>query len=313
MRNPVVSSLQGWVVTFLLLLLGSTASAQNSLNSAEFADHPLLDRFPDSRIIQTEFDENVNYTFVLGRLQRSRQQVLPEMADRVRGNVTKLLYEVSQEFNGEEVYEFYREQMRSKSYRDLYSCEGRDCGSSDYWANDIFRKRILYGPERNQYYMAMLANPGVESESRISVYIITRSNRQLLAYVEVIDTGDELPPPDAIAPRGIYDLLQKDGGVILPGLSFDVSDRLHPQSDIDYLLQLFQSHPDLNVYLVGHLQGSDEVSILLQRSVQRAAALRKELVSQGVEEDRIQVQGAGPLAPLCSSGDCSQRVEMVLR
>ncbi len=150
MKNPVIFSLHGRAGTFLLLLLNSTAIAQIPLNSSEFADHPLLDGFPDSKIIEAEYTENVNHTFVLGRLQRSREQVVPEAADRVRGNVTKLLYEISQEFTGEEVYEFYREQMRNKSYTDLYSCEGRDCGSSNCWANDIFRNRILYGPERNR-------------------------------------------------------------------------------------------------------------------------------------------------------------------
>jgi len=313
MKYLVISSLHGWVSTFLLLLLNSAAIAQVPFNSSQNADHPLLERFPDSRIIEAEFIENVNHTFVLGRLQRSRQQVLPEISDRVRGNVTKLLYEISQEFTGEEVYEFYREQMQSKSYTELYSCEGRDCGSSDYWANDIFRNRILYGPERNQYYIAMRANRGVETEPRMSIYIITRSNRQLFAYVEVIDTAGNLPPPNVIESQSIFELLQKDGGVILPGLDFDASDRLDQESDINYLVQIFQAHPELNVYLVGHLQGSDEIAILLQRSMQRAEALKQELVNRGIQEARIEVRGVGPLAPICGSGDCSQRLEMVLR
>ena len=313
MKYPVISSLHGCASTFLLLLLNSAAIAQVPFNSSGTADHTLLERFPDSSIVKAEFIENVNHTFVLGRLQRSRQQVLPELSDRVRGNVTKLLYEISQEFTGEEVYEFYREQMQSKSYTELYSCEGRDCGSSDYWANDIFRNRILYGPERNQYYIAMRANRGVETEPRMSIYIITRSNRQLFAYVEVIDTAGNLPPPNVIESQAIFELLQKDGGVILPGLDFDASDRLDQESDINYLVQIFQAHPELNVYLVGHLQGSDDIAILLQRSMQRAAALKQQLVNQGIQESRIEVRGVGPLAPICSSGNCSQRLEMVLR
>lgn len=313
MKKPGISPLHGWTGTFLLLLLNSGTIAQIPLNSSEFADHPLLDRFPDSQIVEAQYSENVNHIFVLGRLQRSREQVVPEAADRIRGNVTKLLYEISQQFTGAEVYEFYSEQIRNKSYSVLYSCEGRDCGSSNYWANDIFRNRILYGPERNQYYMAVRANLGVESEPRMSIYIITRGNRQIFAYVEVIDTSGELPPLNAIERQGIFDSLQKDGGVILPELNFDASDRLEQESDIDYLVQVFQTHPELNVYLVGHLQGSDEIDILLQRSLQRAAALKQELVNRGVDDARIEVQGVGPLAPICTAGDCSQRMEMVLR
>ncbi len=161
--------------------------------------------------------------------------------------------------------------------------------------------------------MAIRANLGVERDPRMSIYIITHGNRQLFAYVEVIDTGGELSPLNAIEPQGIFELLQRDGGVILPGLYFDALDRLDEESDIDYLVQVFQTYPELNVFLVGHLQGSDEVAILLRRSMERAAALKQELVNRGIEGARIEVQGVGPLAPICTSGACSQRVEMVLR
>lgn len=302
-----------WFGSLLLGLLSASATAQLALLPSEFADHPLLEGFPDSQIIEARFSENINHTLVLGSLQRTRQQVVPEASERVRGNVTRLLYEVSQEFTGDDVHEFYREQMREKSYSELYSCEGRACGSSNYWANDIFRNRILYGPERNQYYLAMRTNLGVASEPSMSVYIITRANRRIYAYVEVIETGGELPPLNVIAPDAVLSLLQRDGGVILPGILFDADDRLDPGSDIDYLVQILQSDSELAVYLVGHLHGSDSLAVLTRRSLQRAAALKQELVDRGISESRIEAEGVGPLAPICATGDCSERIEMVLR
>lgn len=308
------NSLTGFLLGSLtLVLLSASATAQLSLQTSEVTDHPLLDKFPYSEIVEARFSENVNHTIVLGSLQRTRQQVVPEASERIRGNVTRLLYEVSQEFSGEDVYEFYREQMQKKSYSELFSCSGRACGSSNYWANDIFRNRILYGPERYQYYMAMRTNLGVETEPSMSVYIITRGNQRIYAYVEVIESGGALPPLNVIAADGVLSLLQKDGGVVLPGVMFNADDSLDPSSDIDYLYEILQSDTDMTVYLVGHLHGSDSLAILMRRSLQRAATLKQELVDRGINESRIEAQGVGPLAPICTTDQCGERIEMVLR
>lgn len=313
MKNSHLAISFIWSSGVLLLMLGTATYAQLSLNPSEFTDHPLLARFPDSQVIEAEFRENVTHTLVLGSLQRTREQVVPEASDRIRGNVTRVLYEVSQEYTGADVYEFYREQMQEKSYSMLFSCEGRACGSSNYWANDIFHNRILYGPERNQYYVAMRTNLGVANEPRISLYIITRGNRRIYAYVEIIETGGSLRPVAVIEPTAVLRQLQQDGGVVLPGITFDTGDSLSQDSDFDYLVQILESDPEMNVYLVGHLQGSDSVSELTRRSRERASAVKQALVNQGVRASRIEVQGVGPLAPICGSGDCGERIEMVLR
>jgi len=293
--------------------LANSAVAQLPLVPSEFSDHPLLARFPDSEIVEAQFREDVNHTLVLGSLQRKREEVVPEASERIRGNVTQLLYEVSQEFTGAYVYQFFVQQMQDKSYTPLFSCEGRACGSSNYWANDIFRNRILYGPERNQYYMAMRTNLGVENEPSIALYIITRTNRRIYAYVEVIETGGELPPTNVIESNAVLSLLRENGAVVLPGIAFDSDDRLTADSDLDYLQELLLADPALRVYLVGHLQGDEAFPLLQQRSLQRAAALKQELVSRGIQADRISAQGVGPLAPVCSASSCAERIEMVLQ
>ena len=94
---------------------------------------------------------------------------------------------------------FIRRQLTAKNYEVLYSCGGRECGSSNYWANDIFRNRILYGPERNQYFIAFRANPALEESPYFSVYIITRVNRKIYAYIEIVEpAGTEEPEQIAV-------------------------------------------------------------------------------------------------------------------
>jgi len=126
---------------------------------AQPSDHPLFGGFPDAEISEFESEERVNHQVVLGGLQQIRGQVVPQAAERVRGKLTRILYEVASGYSGRDVMDFFAAQMRSMGYRELYSCAGRACGSSEYWANDIFGKRILYGPVRNQLYLAMGSEP----------------------------------------------------------------------------------------------------------------------------------------------------------
>lgn len=287
--------------------------AQIPLVASEVTDHPLLGRFPDATIVEAEFLEEFNHMLVLGSLQRTREQVIPEKSERIRGNVTQILYEIPQQYTRESVIDFYREQMEEKGYIPMFTCEGRACGSSNYWANDIFRNRILYGPERNQFYLAMRTNFGIEDEPRMSVYIITRTNRRIYAYVEVIEKGGELPPINIVEPDAVLGLLRRDGSVVLPGVRFDANDRLSATTELDYLVTMLQLAPELNVYLVGHLRGAEPLAQLLQRSLSRAQALRQALIDLGIDGSRMDAQGVGPLAPACDAGECGDRIEMVLR
>jgi len=295
------------------VLLVDAVLAQPTLNDIAFVDHALLAGFPDSEIVNIEYNEDVNYRFVLGSLQRTRGQVEPENSARLRGSVTKITYEISQEFTGADVYAFYLEQMREKGYTQLFGCEGRACGSSNFWANDIFKNRILYGPERNQYYLALRTGAEWEVDPSIALYIITRGNRQLYAYLEIV----EAPGQQSIASgSGVADLmltLRAQGRIILSGVAFNDDDRLVQQGNLDLIVELLNQDVSIQIYLVAHLRESAPIEALMSRSLVRANSLRQELINRGVDGSRISAQGVGPLAPVCVAANCERRVEVVLQ
>lgn len=278
----------------------------------QLGDHPLLARFPDSSLEEIEVVEDVSYRLVLGTLQRNREEVVPEDALRIRGDVTKLTYQVSQEFSGEDVYNFFREQITEKRYQVLYSCSGRSCGSSNYWANDIFRNRILYGPERNQYFMALRVGQQDSPAAHISLYIITRANRRTYAYLEVVEETVSSGVV-ALASPELLETLNARGAVSLPNIEFTSDTELSEDSDLRPALELLESNPELRFYLVAHLDGEGPLAELIARSRVRAEALRTQLIARGVQASRLIADGVGPLAPACEIVDCSQRVELVLR
>ncbi len=296
-----------YLVLAIPLLLAGGAGAQQSGP----ADHPLFSGFPDSGISEFETSEDVNYRVVLGSLQSTRGQVAPEASERVRGNLTQILYEVSGGFSGQDVYDFFVEQMQLRGHRELFSCAGRACGSSEYWANDIFGKRVLYGPVRNQYYLAMGSEP--PGQFYISAYVITRINRQLLTYLEIIELDGDVADPAEADPTFLLERLLETGGVIVPGLTFGANDRPAADSGLDTVVELLRLEPELRLVVVAHLQGEGGLEQLLDRSERRAEAVRQLLLDQGIEADRLSARGLGPLAPLCAAGNCAERVELVLQ
>ena len=320
------------LLPLVILLVGfPSVSAAQSEVVVGFSDHTLIAGFPDSEIIERELQRDINYRIILGALERVRGEVIPEDFERLRGDVTSITYEVSQEFTGGDVYAFYQEQLTAKNHEVLYSCGGRECGSSNYWANDIFRNRILYGPERNQFFIAFRANSVLEESLYFSVYIITRVNRKIYAYIEIVEPAgteepeqiavtveiEELEIPEqlsAVIGSNFLQRLQDQGSVILPPVSFQSNDGLAGAADVESLVSALNSDQALSVYVVAHLkQDGQSLQELMQRSLVRANSLRQALIAAGIDAQRIEAAGVGPLAPNCANGDCAERIEIVLR
>lgn len=319
-------------VCFRVLALAGFAQlsfGQASAVEIGFTDHSLITGFAYAEIIERELARDINHQVVLGALERVRGEVIPEDSERLRGDVTKINYEISEEFSGADVYQFFQEQLERRNYEVLFSCEGRACGSSNYWANDVFRNRILYGPERNQYYMAFRSRADVEDAPYFSLYIITRVNRKIYAYIEVIEPGGTQDPEQIAAIQepqvedasvssgassGLLQQLREQGSVILPEIDFQSNDRLPASLDIASLAAALQADASVSVYLVAHLsQEGRSLEELMERSAARASSLRQALIAAGISAERIEAAGVGPLAPSCAVDNCSQRIELVLR
>ncbi len=325
------------LLPLLALIAAGNAYSQPEDPATGFADHSLLAGFSDSEITARLLARDINYTIVLGGLQRTRGEVIPENSERLRGDVTKITYEVSQEFTADDVYQYFREQLESRNYSELFSCEGRACGSSNYWANDIFRNRILYGPERNQFYLAFRTNRGTETEVYFALYIITRANRKIYAHVEIVEPGGTQEPEQqapqvisrqlesanpessgsadaALQAADLIRQLQQRGSIILPDIGFQSDNQLAQNTDLSLIVSLLNLDRSVLVYLVSHLnEESQALQMLMQRSNTRANTLRQALITEGIEASRIIAAGVGPLAPSCDGINCEQRIELVLR
>ena len=273
---------------------------------AQPQQHPLISPFPDSELVDVEFVEAANYRLVLGTLQRTRGVVVPQDSRRLRGDITKLRYQVAQQFSGEDVFDFFRQQFTDRGYTMLFTCSGRECGSSNYWANDIFRNRVLYGPQLNQHYLVVQAG-----DAHIVLYIITRGNRRLFAYLEIIEPQGSVPAIAVGTPVWL-DAIVTTGSMAISGLRFRNDRQLADTGMLPELAAELIAAPELEFYVVAHLSGEQALEQLLERSTVRAQTVRRQLVDLGVAAGRLTARGLGPLAPACAGTDCRDRVELVL-
>ena len=303
-----------------LLLLAAPLIAQTSNDVAGAADYAGINRFPGSRIVDYRAEDDTVYSLALGRMQRVTGRVAPSQSERFQGDLHRITYEIPDGFGAQEVFNHFRNQLLGPEQQELFACQGRDCGSSNFWANDLFGNRILYGPEGGQYYMASAYQRSVAGQTingYAALYVITRANRRMYAHLEFL----ELPAERAAEQRAAQELsaqtlaqrLNQDGGVMLPGVLFDENDQISESRGVDLLAAVMRDEPTISVYIVGHLQADASLEQQLQRSLQRASRVRDALVERGINAERLEVHGLGPLAPFCRPGPCSQRIEVLLR
>lgn len=306
-----------WILLTAVLVI---APVRVSADVAGSSDYASFERFPGATIVDYRQEPSTVYNLPLGRMQRAAGTVAPSRAERFQGHLRRITYEIPGGFLADEVYRFYREQLLSQGQQALFSCQGRGCGSSNFWANDVFGNRILYGPEVNQFYLASTYQ-GMRGQEQVNgyaaLYVVTRANRRMYAHIDFLELPAQVAAEQREAlnttPQALEQRLARERAVVITDLGFDDNDELVNADGIELIVDVLSRDALLEVYIVGHLQGSDSLSELQARSAQRAQAVVDRVAASGIDADRMQAHGLGPLAPVCRPGPCSQRIEMVLR
>lgn len=298
------------VYTVLLALQASIVLAQP--NTVDLITDGVMETFPDSSIVSSSYAPAAIHQIALGILQRNSGVAEPEEVQRVSGALTKTLYEIPREYTGEDVNRFFQSQFEKASFEHLFSCTGRACGSSNDWANDIFKNRILYGPAQNQYYLAYQMSPREQVSPFVSVYIITRGNRRLYAYVEVTEPAKLASGLASEAESTLAVELMGNGFSVLESISFQ-DDVLVEPAGLEPLIAVLNENPLLEVYIVSHLVDDAELEVVQRRAQTQSDSIVGGLISAGISPSRVSAHGIGPLAPKCGSEACRNRIEVVLR
>lgn len=251
---------------FLCLFLSPVVLADDLPGSS---DLPILPRFPHAEIVDYSDAADVERRYPRGELRRISGQLRVEREVLAEGRLRALTYRLPDGHNPSEALAAARKTLLDGGAQLLYWCEGRECGSSNLWANALFGNAKLFGPdERQSFILLRLAEP--QQNSLLALYGITRGNRRVYLQVEQLDAdlavADQLPTASTLLRQ-----LRVHGDLKLPQLS-ELDTRWS-----ELLARTLNLDSTLRVSLTGP----------------QAEAWRAALVEQGVRSSRLETGSGG--------------------
>ena len=261
-----------------------------------------LNIYPGAELVTSvENLDNTNRRIILGPLKKINNILEPKSYIYVRGELSSVTYYIPDERRVNRVAKFYEEQMKSGT-EVLFFCQGRNCGSSNYWADSIFQSPILYGPEQYQSYYIGLSS---DKASYIAVYVAQRGTRKIYVHEQVV----RISKVD-VSLDDLFLQLSTTGRIVLPltNINSDV------ETIVNELESLLTRDETLNITLVAHdgLKIGETIEDSKQRTLDLAESVKSDLVKAGIGRDRLDAYGLGPLAPV-DSGNQSRLEVLVLQ
>lgn len=174
----------GWIAA--LATLTSLVQAADVADSRDFDELP---RYPQAQIAVFKEQPTLERTYPLDSIRRISGRL--RMSDQVSapGELTAVTYLLPGAHSGIEAFERARSHLLDEGAELLFWCEGRECGSSSLWANEIFGLATLYGPDAGQAYL--LARLPGDDDRLMALYGITRGNGR--PYLQVEQFTPEAP------------------------------------------------------------------------------------------------------------------------
>ncbi len=254
----------------LLLWTGLAAAA----DVAGSQDLSVLPRFARSEIVDFSQTSGQERVFPAGSIRRISGQLRMEAQVATLGQLTALTYALPAEHSSSEAFDAARASLQRQGAQLLFWCQGRDCGSSTLWANNVFANAQLNGGDDQQSYALLRLAPPLQ-DSLLALYGITRGNRRAYLHVEQLNAsaplGELLPSPATLLRE-----LKSSGELLLVHLSGEPT----PQW-VSVLVRSLQMDSTLRVSLSGA----------------HAGAWIDALSGQGVRATRLQL-GSSPAAGL---------------
>ena len=235
------------------------------------------------------------HRIITGSIHRVATQLEPKSFEVVSGIKQTATYQIPFVQKTKVLAEYFENQLSSLG-RIVYACGGRTCGSSNYWANSVFKQAKLYGPEQYQYYFLVSADSGRE---HLLVYIAQRGTGKLFIHIEKIEgsaaskiSGETIA--SAILQQGKYTFMS-----------------IPTASNIMAISEVLKGDLGTKYLIVAHdeSQENETVDSAIGRTLKVALELRKQLLTLGISEDQLEAFGAGPIAPIGKSD--ASRIELV--
>ncbi|GAA0785811.1 DUF4892 domain-containing protein [Marinobacterium sediminicola] len=267
----------------MLLALLSAILLSAPLHAQQAALPFGLEPFPLSSVINQQERYDPDYRLMLGGIVKINGLVRSDREQRLQAQLTRITWQLPGGYPPESGFNHVRQQLLAQGAEVLFECAGRQCGPSSLWANDIFGQSRLYGVDRSQFYAA-LSLP----EAHVAIYAVRRGNGRVYLHLDLLE--HDAPTVTELSVR-----LREQGYAELSDWP-DSTDRA-----VQALLDLQDTYPDREIWLVVHWRGED-LDLTLRQSEEAASRLLRLLGDKGGDLGRIRAQGVGALVPSVLGG-----------
>ena len=260
-----------------------------------YAQEVSIPPFPGATLLDSKDSESlVNYDFITGPAEKIKRDILIENMVRVKGRVIKSTYTLPSGTKREEVFGHYQDELGARTAQTVFQCQGPDCGQAATWSGQIFKRRDLSAPIRNQSYSASVVMDDGK-QSLFSIYVVARGNLRVMAHIEEIMLNE---PITLDINQSLEDELVRRGVVMLKDIEPSLSGALS-SSDLTRIVDAVKGLSLLNtqeIYVVCHIHGSRSTQVLIDASAKCAETVAEQIESQTTYQAAS--FGAGPLIPL---------------
>lgn len=238
----------------------------------------VVDAFPRATLVDSSVQVDADHAVVIGSIRRINNQLRAEREVRALGELIRATYQIPAEHGRQEAFEHAKDQLLDRPGSMLFFCEGRECGSSSLWANQVLGNATLYGPEDNQAYIVVQLDD--QPQRFVSLYAITRGNRRVYVHMEQFTPAQAVTETLYPTPATLLKLLNKDGEVLVP-----VDLASGSEAAVTW------------INLVNRMLRSD-TRLRVSVSGEQAPAAVQQLVDLGIRSQRLEVGEASPPAAL---------------
>lgn len=315
---------------FLLLIAHSVLIAQADKTGCE--DHPLITRFPSSRIAWCETQNFSSYHVAVGKVTGYRK--IDKWID-LEGKITRLYYTYQGSATMSEVYQNYRNAIKRAGFESL--AEGfvpqrnvsKEVGGSGYIATAYSKNPVptnsgvmlFHGTSSaagKGYIAAKLKRPTGDVYVVVAAY--QHKSNEVVVLVDVIEEAALEDGKVSVDADYIAQQIEQNGTVALYGIYFDFDKatiQANSQAELQAVADYLKKYTKVNLYIVGHTDMKGSLPYNISLAERRAQAVANKLATDfGIDRTRLEGKGVGPLSPASTNQteagrQLNRRVELV--
>lgn len=317
----------------LVLLIVLFTPLINAQDIDGVIEHPMIERYPGQVIAWQHIENYQPYKVPLGPVTGYRQ-----IADWIEteGRVTRTFYKYEgPDRSYAEVYKNYLDALNNEGFTILgegmsADRKGNEVGSRQ-WMEVVFRTNPATKPGAVGTLFSGTASSGgagaiVASKERpvgtayVLIFVEQHAKNYIGTLIDIIEVEAAKTGLVVIDAEAIGSDIEEYGRVVLDGIVFEFDKAtIQPESKpaLNAIAGYLDNHPEQSFYVVGHTDSKGTFAYNQKLSSDRAHAVREALINDyGIQADRLQAHGVGPLVPVFSNTsdagrDKNRRVELV--